>query len=554
MRNYLVVDRAADFHLLKGNIEANTKVIVISADARTGIPKDWPIERTIHLSELITSEKLTKAVTYRVSQIFPQIAKLDNCPFYKVKQILDAVTEKEIIVETLSKLDGQKYYVNARKQWFSVDGDNSEDLRIASEFMDLMPGFIQGATTHQPATMAFVKNLTRNILLVAQATKRRLSGEAPSCLSVWLGNPGYGSYRDFAKVPHATIDRASLTLSALLTFKLKSAFRLLTYEFPILTDRHRDMERHLAIDIVSKIMARSNKIHSAVEEVLASIDTPEVFFTVNYSRLADIAIVRALRKRQVKIFSMQHACVGHDSWTASQYHDLWESDFKIVANSFVGEELNELEVKKHDASNYIAASLPMYRRERPPVNWDGKSIIYVLTGFTRCNTMYDNRRINDALYLDQVVSDLSILAKSFSIQIKDHPYDKRQYANSIAKWLKIQTGAPIFKSGGELFDDRSLLIIDSPSTVLADAVICGRPALVLNRTATMRCKFSQIDNMGEVFWPSMEKAVGYLNKTSSEDIVNAQQSFGTAFYNAYCHPSDNVTIAEAVIKHINKHA
>lgn len=551
MSNYLVIDRAIDFDLLKGNIGTDTKVIVIGADARTGLPNDWPTDRTIHLSELITSDELIETVTYRVSQVFPEIAKLGNCPYYKSKQILDSITEKEVIVETLSKLDGQKYYVGARKQWFSVDGDNSENLRIASEFMTLTPDFIQGATTGHPTTMATAKNLIRNVLLLARAIKRSLSSQSQTSASVWLGNPGYGSDRDFSKIPSITLDRASLTLSALLSFKLKSAFRLLTYDLPISTGRHRDMERHLALDIISKLMERSNKLHNTVEEILAPKDVPKAFFTVNYSRIADIAIVRALRKRKVKIFSMQHACVGHDTWTASQYHDLWESDFKIVANSFVGEELNSFEAQKHETTQYISGSLPMYRRERQPVRWDGKSIIYVLTGFTRCNTMYDSRRINDALYLDQVISDISILSRDFSVQIKDHPYDRRQYANSIAKWLEIQTGATIFKNEGELFDGHSLLIIDSPSTILADAIFCGRPVLILNRTAIMRPKSSQIDSIDEVFWPTMEKAVTYLKKTPGSVIVDTQQSFGSAFCNAYCFPSDDVTIAEAVAKHMN---
>lgn len=548
---HFVLDRACDFALLQCAQSPEARLIAIGAEALTGIPPNVPRDRITLLSSLISAEALAAEVTRRVSQIWPTIAAFEDCPYYKAKQLLDSVIEKQVIVEQLARLPGEKRYVSSPKQWVSADGDNPESCRLAAVFMASLPDFTVGATCRQRVFRERLYRVARLARRTLEAARNRAAyGRWPHA-AVLLGATGYGAAKDFEGVPVQRLDMGSVILAALLAGRWLDAIRLAFHDAPIKIAPAPAERWHFHLSLVRKVIERTRLVQNIIDHLPVAHDAkPAYYFTVNYSRLGDIAIVRALRRRGVSCFSMQHACVGHDTWTASQYLDLWESDAKLVANQTVANALSRFEEPRR-AGVMLPVSLPMYRGRGGAALWDARSVLYILTGFTRANTMYDNRRINDALYLEAVQQDLALIASHFETRIRSHPYDIRQYGNAIARYLGDRIGCQQ-ADNKDPFAERAVALIDSPSTILADMVLAGRPVIIINRTARLMPEFTEMARHHHVLFDTVGAALNHLKHTTPEVLARSQQAFARAFIETYCTPTHARTIPQAIDAHLEQ--
>ena len=545
--HYLVLDRAVDFSLLFHKSDSEAYIVAIGAEAICGIPPSFPKCRILNLSSLITREMLASEVSLRVGEIWRTIADIDSCPYYKVKQILDATIEKQIIVEHIARLPGEKRYVKSVTQWISADGDNSESCRFAALFMSELPGFVAQAVCRQ---YVYMERASRILRLIIQALRALLNNTAFGRWhegEILLGSAGYGAAKDFRNRVVRETNMGSVVASTLLAGNLMDTMKLLFHDRPIRIKPTQAERRHFYISLIRDLFKRCREVEKVMNRLAKRrISKADYYFTVSYGRLGGLAIVRFLRRQGIPCFTMQHAFVGHDTWTASQYHDLWESDAKLVANDTVATTLAGFE-KPRNKATYLSVSLPMYRDRIKKPGWDGRSVLYILTGFTRSNTMYDNRRINDALYIEEVLRDLSKVAKRYETQIRSHPYDKRQYQDAICRHIASVVKSPQ-SNGTDEFAGKALAIIDSPSTILADMVLGGRPVILINRCGHLLNQFEGQARKHKILFSVIEDALSYLESVSVESLMLEQRQFSAYLINTFCAPSNELSIPQAIEK------
>jgi hypothetical protein len=281
--------------------------------------------------------------------------------------------------------------------------------------------------------------------------------------------------------------------------------------------------------LLSELQARATLVHEIARKLCTRWRGLEFFFTVNYGAIVEIAIARALRSAGVPVITMQHALMGHDRWTASQYLDTWASDAKIVSAPAVAESMRCFE--RRTDCEFIPVTLPMLRRPLKKAAWSGRQILYVVTGFTRANTMYDNRRVNDSLYLERVSRKLAKLRQHYEVLLRPHPYDSRQYGGAIAAWLCADTGARLCTDPIDRVD--AAILIDSPSTILADAMFAGRPIFVVNETAALQPRFVQMARAAHSLFDDVDSLLGYLTETGAEQVCRDQDGYARDFAEVY---------------------
>lgn len=551
MDEIYVLDRAIDFKLL--NCDYSKTVLPISADAITGLPADFPRERIISLIDIVDQKELTSLVRLSTSSIFNEIAHQPNCPYYKIKQILDVIAEKKIIVKRIALLPGVKKFVGINGSWFSVESDNSENLRIAAELMDHFPGFKKVSVVRQPYLRLFFRSSLKKLYRIAAGLKVA-SKSSKQKVELGVGNTSYGTSIQFEnKSEVVKIDLSKLFFLSLKKFNLRNTLSLFLYDYPIFVGgRPKSEWLHLEVTVCREILKRAARLQKVVDACFLDEKMPKMFFSVNWGSLVDQAIVRGLRKQGVPIVSMQHACVGHDDWTASQYIDWWDANYKIVANDNVAKHLLKIEKNFLKCSRYVFAKIPMFSRPRKSnKDWDGRSILYILTGFTRNNTMYDNRRINDALYLSSVLADIKLLKDQFLVKFRTHPYDARQYKDSVAHFITKIFDIPRSNSFEDEDIGNSLVIIDSPSTILADVVMGGIPLVLVNRTAKLSDVFVAAATRYNILFDDMESLIDYLDKVPNEKLANDQRRFSEFFFETYCKSDGQVDLFR-VLKQISE--
>lgn len=548
---YLILDRAVDFTLLMRKADSEARLVAIGAEAVCGIPSDFPQNRIVSLSSLISAKTLACEVSLRVGPIWRTINGIETCPYYKVKQILDSAIEKQIIVEHLARLNGEKRYVKSVAQWISADGDNSESCRFAALFMSELPAFVAQVECRQYVYRECAYRILRLIIKALRALFTNTAFGRWHEGEILLGSVSYGAAKDFRNRVVRQTDMGSVVVSTLLAGHLIDTIKLLFHDSPIKIKPTQAERRHFYISLIRDLLKRCREVEKVMNRLAKRrISKAGYYFTVSYGRLGELAIVRFLRRQGIPCFSMQHAFVGHDTWTASQYLDLWESDAKLVANDTVASTLAEFE-KPRNKATYLPVSLPMYRDRIKKLGWDGRSVLYILTGFTRSNTMYDNRRINDALYLEEVLRDLSKVAKRYETQIRSHPYDKRQYQDAICRHIASVVKCPQ-SNGNDEFAGKALAIIDSPSTILADMVLAGRPVILINRCGHLLNQFEGEARKHKVLFPIIEDALTYLESVSAEVVLINQQAFSEYLINTWCAPSNILSIPEAIEKYLTR--
>lgn len=540
-----VLDRAVDFSLLKCD-SFDGVVLPVSADAMTGVPSTYPKDKVLSLRDLISPEALEKEVTKSVRAVANSIFDLENCPYYKIKQILDVVIEKKIIISRIAALPGEKIYVDTSGSWFSAEGDNSEELRVSAELMRCMPGFRGLAKVRQASFKHRVKSILRKAYLLSRSGKRV---SANSNQNLGVGSLTYGTVAGFSDVKvNARIDFASVFWRRFWSLSFFDCLFLLAYDSPInISKRAKSEQFNFEISVCREVLRRMGRLQKIVDKAVAQLPLPKVFFSVNWGRLIDHAIVRAVSKRGVNVVSMQHACVGHDSWTASQYIDWWGTDYKVVANERVAKQLAIIEKNDRGKRRYVTGQIPMYASHPKELKqWDRRTVLYILTGFTRNNTMYENRRLNDAHYLETVTNDIRWLNEKFDVFVRSHPYDSRQYNDSIVNYLVKEFGVSRSSQFGDASVDQALVIIDSPSTVLSSVVQEGYPLVIINKTALLSKDFEDLGKTHDVLLDKVVDLERLVDCVSSSEFEGKQREFSNSFFETYCVPDNNNTVREVV--------
>ncbi len=527
--SYCIIDQPQDVALLARIVVKPDSVLVpISAVAHCRMPRDWPEARVVRLDALIRPNDLAAEVARRRQSIRELFDRLPACPFYKTHQLIDVFLEKQVIVDLLAGLPGDKYFIDQQSGWVAVDGDNSEGLRLAALYMRGTEGFHCIATERMRSVGQRLRLVGRHLRATVAELRKRPRDDA----RFGTGELGYGSREHFADA-----GAVALTPARLIAETLRhggrgwlDALRLLLHDQPISLESVVAASRtHSYVDVLNLLQRRSANVTRIAARYLARWRKLDFYFTVNYGPVLQVAVARVMRELGVPVVSMQHALMGHDRWSASQYVDTWLSDAKIVSSPEVARSMREFE--RPTGCAMIHVRLPMLRRKLKPVAWSGRSILYVLTGFTRVNTMYDNRRVNDALYFDLVDHKLARLAQAFDVHIRSHPYDARQYQDNISGLLASRNGARLYPGPIDQLD--AAILIDSPSTILADALFAGRPVFVINETATLQPPFLTLARECHVTFETVEELMSYLAATAPADVKLAQESFATRFADLY---------------------
>jgi hypothetical protein len=529
MTTYLILDQQQDFELLGAQSRSGeTMLVPLAAVARCGVPASWSPDRILPLSKLISADRLGVEVRRRRDWLRDSYDELPACPFYKTHQIVDVFLEKQVLVEALEQLPGEKLFVDQTGAWISADGDNDEGLRIAASYMRGRPEFRAPVSEHMPRRRTELRLFARLARSAWQAWRQPSPGTARHGTGATLG---YGAARYFETEGSTSITVGQLVLACLRRpFSGWSlAWHLLRHDRPILLARKSSTASLPFIEVLAELQARASLVHDVAAKLCGRWNGLEFFFTVNYGPIVEIAIARALRSAGVPVVTMQHALMGHDRWTASQYLDTWASDAKIVSSIVVADSMRSFE--RQTDCEHIPVTLPMLRRPLKKTAWGGRKILYVVTGFTRANTMYDNRRVNDSLYLELVSGKLAKLKERYEVLLRPHPYDSRQYGGAIATWLCATTGATLCTDPIDRVD--AAILIDSPSTILADAMFAGRPIFVVNETAALQPRFEQMARLAHSLFDDVEALMGYLSATETVQVCRDQDSYAREFAAEY---------------------
>jgi hypothetical protein len=139
------------------------------------------------------------------------------------------------------------------------------------------------------------------------------------------------------------------------------------------------------------------------------------------------------------------------------------------------------------------------------------------------------------------------VAKRYETQIRSHPYDKRQYQDAICRHIASVVKCPK-SNGNDEFAGKALAIIDSPSTILADMVLAGRPVILINRCGHLLDQFKMNARKHKVLFSNIEDALSYIESVCIESLLIDQREFSEYLINTWCAPSSKLSIPEAIEK------
>jgi hypothetical protein len=523
---FFILDGAGDFDALaRTNDLCDGTLVTISAPAFAGVPSNWPTERLLLLDQLVNQDKIETEIAAERPRLMARFFADSCCPYYKVKQIIDVCLEKQALINALSLLPGRKIYIGQRGSWASVDGDLSEELRIAAMIMEGHAGFECDHVEPMARLKAETRSLARNLVRALNSLRRARQADGAILVDI-----SYGSGGDFPAGSARYGDLGALTASCSRGFRLAEVWALLRFDRPVLVPA-KATGASLAEALVEVILTRSRRVHEiavAVAERDGWSRAPYLF-TVKHGGIADYAAVRAARRVGVPVVTMQHAVVGHDEWTASQYVDALESDVKLVAAPAVARELAAFE---RGRCSYVATSIPHFRKRSPHLgDWSNNTLTYVLTGFTRTNTMYDQRRLNDAIYLGAVRRNLAALSPFFQIRLKPHPYNVAKFGMAIERRLSEEFGVSVEDATLDRFP--GAVVIDSPTTILGDAIRLGKWVFVINETAVLREPFASQAAELAILFDSAEALTQAVTRQDRAALRKCQSTFRDFFLATY---------------------
>ena len=513
------------------------------ADAETNA-----LSPVLMLNKIISHSDLSQAIAFKRDFLWGLLCKNPQLPHYKIKMILDSLCEKQVLVDLLSQLPGCKHYIGQRDGVIPMFGDLPENLRSAALYMHDRSGFVLCLQERLPRLVPTVYALAAQIYKILRAKNTVIGSMKP-----FVTEKGYGIEELYVNQAHVLWDSGSLGIAVFrerLPFvaKVKMLFRWLFFYMPLRFKKNDPF----FFGLINGYLKRVNAARRLVSYLLDySVIEPEYVFGATYSEMVVGALVAEAQLRHIPVITMQHAAVGHDQWLGLRYADAWQANAKIVSTSATAETLRTIE--QADLCTYIPVGLPHLSEFAAHLKpWDGKSFVYIATGFVRNNIMYDQRRVNDCLYFAQMHEKISQLSQQLRLSLKPHPFDKRQGVGAIMQSLATRYALPIVDMPTRLL--LGAAIIDSPSTVLADLVLSGVPVFILNATCVLTATFQALATETHVLHESSDLLLRYIAMTDITEIMQSQEHFRSQFAQLYLLNKHQKPIPEVIAAYLEKNS
>lgn len=517
--------------------------VPISASAMADVGAQ-ALNPVIALHAITSHPELLQAIAFKRDFLWELLCKNSQLPHYKIKMLLDSFCEKQVLVDLLSSWSGTKHYIGQRDGVIPLFGDVPETLRSAALYMHDRQGFFACRHEGLPRIKPYLYSLAAQIYKLWRAKRSALGGKKP-----FVTEKGYGIKEVYAARAHVLWDSGSLGLAVLharLPFVKKST--MLLHWLLLYTPMRFRKNSPLYFGAINGYLKRFNVARKLVSQLFdCGAIEPEYVFGATYSEMVVGALVAEAKRRHIPVITMQHAAVGHDQWLGVRYADAWQTDAKIVCTEATAGTLLAIEQAPH--CTYIAAGVTHLNAFADSLKpWDGKSFVYIATGFVRNNIMYDQRRVNDCLYFFQMREKIAQLSKRLSLALKPHPFDKRQGIGAITDTLAAQHAMPIMDMPTRQLS--AVAIIDSPSTALADLVLAGVPVFILNATCVLTETFQALAEETQVLHDSADALLRYLAATDITEIMHSQARFRSEFAKLYLLHAHPTPIPEVIANYL----
>lgn len=519
--------------------------VPISASAMADAEEN-ALSPLLALNKIINHSDLAQAIAFKRDFLWDLLCKNSQLPHYKIKMMLDSLCEKQVLVDLLYQLPGCKHYIGQRDGVIPMFGDLPENLRSAALCMYARSGFTACLQERLPRFVPTIYALVAQMYKILRAKNAVLGGKKP-----FVTEKGYGIKEAYANRAHVLWDSGSLGMALFrarlpLGAKVNMLFRWLFIYMPLRFEKNDP----LYFGLINGYLRRVNTARKLVAHLLdCGAIEPEYVFGATYSEMVVGALVAEAQLRHIPVITMQHAAVGHDQWLGVRYADAWQANAKIVSTEVTAETLRAIE--KAPYCTYIPASLPHLSAFADSLKpWDGKSFIYIATGFVRNNIMYDQRRVNDCLYFAQMHEKIGQLSQQLRLALKPHPFDKRQEIGVIMQSLVKCYKLPLVDVPTRLLS--GAVIIDSPSTVLADLVLSGVPVFILNATCVLTETFQALATETHVLHESSDSLLRYIAVTGITEIMQSQDRFRSQFAQRYLLNRSLTPIPEVIAAYLQQ--
>lgn len=234
--------------------------------------------------------------------------------------------------------------------------------------------------------------------------------------------------------------------------------------------------------LVTDMLPRAVLMRAAILNEFDRHGNPRAVFSVNFSpdKPWTYALALAARLRGVPVITYQHSAFGYFFWPYSKYVDEVMSDYRLVWGQGAVRFMREHDPT--DCKPVVVGSLEIQtlRRRIAEAKRGVQSrpiIVYPLAGYTGNRFYFAHHRLTDTATFElakRVITTLSV-ATYADVIVKVYPGQLDSLQQPIDRWL-AQASWPNVKtvSGGRFADllaNASLIVIDSPSTVLVQSVL-----------------------------------------------------------------------------------
>lgn len=217
--------------------------------------------------------------------------------------------------------------------------------------------------------------------------------------------------------------------------------------------------------------------------------------SIYFSRPHTYVLALTAREQGIPVVTMQHSAYGYWHWPIGKYVDGVMSDFRFVGGEGVAHYVKEVERSgcKPIPTGLIPLDAIVHRRGQAAQMARRKPhVVYLLASYTKNFTHYSHSRLAVTEYFEINRAILRVLGRfsEVDVTVRPHPaWQFRQNATALQEWAERQGWRHVhFETRGSTVDamlNADLIVIDSPSTILVQAVATDRKILLLNRSFPM---------------------------------------------------------------------
>lgn len=213
--------------------------------------------------------------------------------------------------------------------------------------------------------------------------------------------------------------------------------------------------------------------------------------SANFSRPYTYVLAQVARSRGVPVVTVQHSAYGYWRWPIAKYFDGVMSDCKLVGGEGVAQYVQQVECS--GCRPIPTGLIPLdglVRNETatPPCEEGRPKVVYPLASYVKNFIHYSHSRLALTEYYEINRRILQTLGKfpDVDVVVRPHPaWRFKANAAALQDWAERQGWTHIhFETKDSAFAamvEADLIVIDSPSTVLLQAVATDRKILLLNR-------------------------------------------------------------------------